>query len=309
MAVAAADNPNKYLDPAAFAAMVQTGFGGDEAATRRSLTQLGYNLPPAEPAMEAGKDPLVQDFLDMIARGNVQPPAEEIKALEESRPPWDVDPLKAGLIEPLDAEPTADAAVTRAMQDQSEVAKRTSLVRPEGDKPSPFGGSFIQNLFKSEPEPLKETAQLLEEKPEVKEKPVDETVEVEVDEEPGFMASQPIDFKTNYTQAVKTNILNPEAQAAVQKAIDVAQAQYEFFDKNHDIKIDIDALTKNIDKDITLYTNKIDEIAQEEISPPFEGDTIRKVLAVIGAALGAAASTFGGTPNYALQIIDKAIDR
>ena len=63
MAVAVADNPNKYLDPAAFEAMVQTGFGGDEAATRRSLTQLGYNLPPAKPAMEGGKDPMVQDFL------------------------------------------------------------------------------------------------------------------------------------------------------------------------------------------------------------------------------------------------------
>ena len=80
-------------------------------------------------------------------------------------------------------------------------------------------------------------------------------------------------------------------------------------DKNFDIKIDVDALTKNIDQSISDYTTKIDEIAQEEISPPFEGDTMRKVLAVIGAALGAAASTFGGTPNYALQIIDKAIDR
>jgi len=308
MAVAAADNPNKYLDPAAFAAMVQR-MGGDEAATRRSLTALGFNLPGAEPAMEGGKDPLVQDFLDMIARGNVQPPSEEITALEESRPPWDVDPLKAGLIEPLDAEPTADAAVTTAMQDQSEVAKRTTLQRPADDKPSPLGGSFIQDMFQSEPEPLKETAQLLEEKPEVKEEPVDETVEVEVDETPGFIYSQPVDFKTTYKQSVDTNILNQQAKKSALQAIEFAQAQYDFMDQNFDITIDVDALTKNIDQSISDYTTKIDEIAQEEISPPFEGDTMRKVLAVIGAALGAAASTFGGTPNYALQIIDKAIDR
>jgi len=307
MAVAAADNPNKYLDPAAFAAMVQR-MGGDEAATRRSLTALGFNLPGAEPSAEGGKDPLVQDFLNMIARGNVQPPSEEITALEESRPPWDVDPLKAGLIEPLDAEPTADAAVTTAMQDQSEVAKRTSLQRPEGDKPSPLGGSFIQDMFQSEPEPLKETAQLLEEKQEVKEEPVDEIVEVEVDEEPGF-TGYPVDFSTTFKQSVDTNILNQQAKDSALKAIEFAQAQYEFMDKNFDIKIDVDALTKNIDQSISDYTTKIDEIAQEEISPPFEGDTMRKVLAVIGAALGAAASTFGGTPNYALQIIDKAIDR
>jgi hypothetical protein len=309
MAVAAADNPNKFLDPAAFAAMVQTGFDGDEAATRRSLTALGYNLPPAEPAMEGGKDPLVQDFLDMIARGNVQPPSEEITALEESRPPWDVDPLKAGLIEPLEAEPTADTAVTTAMQDQSEVAKRTSLQRPEDDKPSAFGGSFIQDMFKSEPEPLKETAQLLEEKPEVKEEPVDEIVEVQVDEEPGFPGPYSVTAQKTYQQSANDNILNKEALASALKAEKTVQAYMEFMDKNFDIKIDVDALTKNIDQSISDYTTKIDEIAQEEISPPFEGDTMRKVLAVIGAALGAAASTFGGTPNYALQIIDKAIDR
>ena len=75
------------------------------------------------------------------------------------------------------------------------------------------------------------------------------------------------------------------------------------------IDMDLDALTKNVDKEIGVYTTKIDEIAQEEISPPFDGDTTRTVLAVIGAALGAAAATFGGTPNYAMQIIDKAIDR
>ena len=167
-----------------------------------------------------------------------------------------------------------------------------------------FGAQGVRNT------PIKqETAQLLEEKPEVKEEPVDEIVEVEVDEEPGFMSSQPIDFKTTFKQSANDNILNKDAKESVLRAELTVQTYYDFMDKNFDIKIDVDALTKNIDQSISDYTAKIDEIAQEEISPPFEGDTMRKVLAVIGAALGAAASTFGGTPNYALQIIDKAIDR
>jgi hypothetical protein len=322
MAVAAADNPNKYLDPAAFAAMVQR-MGGDEAATRRSLTALGFNLPGAEPAMEGGKDPMVQDFLQKILEtSDPNFPAPTLESYEKAArgvergvnfvtpPPKDTEAATLMQMERRERIAQLDQLDDETdMTGSNAVSASTSLQRPADDKPSPLGGSFIQDMFQSEPEPLKETAQLLEEKPELKEEPVDEIVEVEVDEEPGFMASKPIDFKTTYKQSAETNILNQQAKESALKAIEFAQAQYDFMDKNFDIKIDVDALTKNIDQSISDYTTKIDEIAQEEISPPFEGDTMRKVLAVIGAALGAAASTFGGTPNYALQIIDKAIDR
>ena len=123
------------------------------------------------------------------------------------------------------------------------------------------------------------------------------------------MRMQPIDFKTNYTQAVKRNILTPNAADSALKAIEFVETYYNFMFDKFKIDMDLDALTKNVDKEIGVYTDKIDEIAKEEISPPFDGDTTRTVLAVIGAALGAAAATFGGTPNYAMQIIDKAIDR
>ena len=321
-----ADDPQKYIDNPQLYQDLIAAAGGPEAANR-SLSALGYNIPGQDNPMAGNKDPLVQEFLDMIKAGSQQagPDSEFVSGRFLDDPPMlegDADPLEMGMLSGRDRRDMSKTMPTRTER---------SIMAPEpgqdveniqmaaaGDFPTPsemqdaaqpqgtglFGAQGARNT------PIKqETAQLLEEKPEVKEEPVNETVEVEVDETPGFIYSQPVDFKTNYTQAVKTNILNPEAQAAVQKAVDVAQAQYDFFDKNHDIQIDIDALTKNIDKDITLYTNKIDEIAQEEISPPFEGDTMRKVLAVIGAALGAAASTFGGTPNYALQIIDKAIDR
>ena len=234
----------------------------------------------------------------------------------------DADPLQMGMLSGRDRRDMSKTMPTRTERsimatEPGQDVENIQMAAP-GDFPRPsemqdaaqpqgtglFGAQGVRNT------PIKqETAQLLEEKPEVKEEPVDEIVEVEVDEEPGFMASQPIDFKTTFKQSADTNILNQQAKESALKAIEFAEAQYDFMDKNFDIKIDVDALTKNIDQSISDYTSKIDEIAQEEISPPFEGDTMRKVLAVIGAALGAAASTFGGTPNYALQIIDKAIDR
>ncbi len=317
-----ADDPQKYIDNPQLYQDLIAAAGGPEAANR-SLTALGYNIPGQDNSMVGNKDPLVQDFLQKILEtSDPNFPAPTLESYEKAArgvergvnfvTPRPKDTEAATLmqmerreriaqLDQLDNEP--DMTGTNA------VSASTLLQRPADDKPSPLGGSFIQGMFQSEPEPLKETAQLLEEKPEDKEEPVDETVEVEVDETPGFIYSQPVDFKTTFKQSADTNILNQQAKESALKAIEFAQAQYDFMDKNFDIKIDVDALTKNIDQSISDYTSKIDEIAQEEISPPFEGDTMRKVLAVIGAALGAAASTFGGTPNYALQIIDKAIDR
>jgi hypothetical protein len=234
----------------------------------------------------------------------------------------ETDPLEMGMLSGRDRRDMSKTMPTRTERslmatEPGQDVENIQMAAP-GDFPTPsemqeaaqpqgtglFGAQGVRNT------PIKEeTAQLLEEKPEVKEEPVDEIVEQEVFEDPGFIESQPIDFKTTFKQSAETNILNQQAKESALKAIEFAQAQYDFMDKNFDIKIDVDALTKNIDQSISDYTTKIDEIAQEEISPPFEGDTTRKVLAVIGAALGAAAATFGGTPNYALQIIDKAIDR
>lgn len=296
------------------------------AAHQQLIARFGSPGQPM-PSAEGGKDPLVQEFLDMIKAGSQQagPDSEFASGRFMDDPPMlegDADPLEMGMLSGRDRRDMSKTMPTRTersiMATEPGQDVENIQMAAAGDFPRPsemqdaaqpqgtglFGAQGVRNT------PIKEeTAQLLEEKPEVKEEPVDEIVEVEVDEEPGFMASQPIDFKTTFKQSADTNILNQQAKESALKAIEFAQAQYDFMDKNFDIKIDVDALTKNIDQSISDYTAKIDEIAQEEISPPFEGDTMRKVLAVIGAALGAAASTFGGTPNYALQIIDKAIDR
>ena len=321
-----ADDPQKYIDNPQLYQDLIAAAGGPEAANR-SLSALGYNIPGQDNPMAGNKDPLVQEFLDMIKAGSqpAGPDSEFASGRFMDDPPMlegDADPLEMGMLSGRDRRDMSKTMPTRTersiMATEPGQDVENIQMAAAGDFPTPsemqdaaqpqgtglFGAQGVRRT------PIKqETAQLLEEKPEVKEEPVDEIVEVEVDEEPGFMASQPIDFKTTFKQSADTNILNQQAKQSALKAIEFAQAQYDFMDKNFDIKIDVDALTKNIDQSISDYTSKIDEIASEEISPPFEGDTMRKVLAVIGAALGAAASTFGGTPNYALQIIDKAIDR
>jgi hypothetical protein len=287
--------------------------------------------------MAGNKDPLVQEFLDMIKAGSqpAGPDSEFASGRFMDDPPMlsdmddpatrrdETDPLEMGMLSGRDRRDMSKTMPTRTersiMATEPGQDVENIQMAAAGDFPTPsemqdaaqpqgtglFGAQGVRNT------PIKEeTAQLLEEKPEVKEEPVDE-IKVETKEEkeetPEFIYSQPVSFEEVYSNA--TSPLSPEAQKAFDEGYNYVKAYYDFMDKNFDTQMDLNALTQNVDSQIKDYTNKIDEIAQEEISPPFEGDTMRKVLAVIGAALGAAASTFGGTPNYALQIIDKAIDR
>jgi len=321
-----ADDPQKYIDNPQLYQDLIAAAGGPEAANR-SLTALGYNIPGQDNPMAGNKDPLVQEFLDMIKAGSqpAGPDSEFASGRFMDDPPMlegDADPLEMGMLSGRDRRDMSKTMPTRTersiMATEPGQDVENIQMAAAGDFPTPsemqesakpigtglFGAQGIRTTA-----PKEETAQLLEEKPEVKEEPVDEIVEVEVDEDPGFPGPYPVTAQKTYQQSANDNILNKDALASALKAENTVKAYMEFMDKNFDIKIDVDALTKNIDQSISGYTTKIDEIAQEEISPPFEGDTMRKVLAVIGAALGAAASTFGGTPNYALQIIDKAIDR
>ena len=75
-------------------------------------------------------------------------------------------------------------------------------------------------------------------------------------------------------------------------------------------EFDAKELYEQLAKDAERETKKIDDsiaaIAKEEIKPTFAG--FDKFMAVLGAAMGAYASALTGTPNYALNIINKAID-
>ena len=66
-------------------------------------------------------------------------------------------------------------------------------------------------------------------------------------------------------------------------------------------------IAENINDRIEDYNINISNIAEEKRKPTFEG--WNKFLAVLGAAMGAYGSAMTGTPNYAQNIIDDAIDR
>ena len=78
------------------------------------------------------------------------------------------------------------------------------------------------------------------------------------------------------------------------------------FDNTEDAK----ALYKQLSEDAERETKKIDDsiaaIAEEKIKPTFTD--FNKFMAVLGAAMGAYGSAMTATPNYALQIINNAID-
>ena len=66
---------------------------------------------------------------------------------------------------------------------------------------------------------------------------------------------------------------------------------------------------QEIDRRVTKNNEKLEKIGQRKLKPFFgKEDTGRKFLAAIAAGMGAYASAMTGTPNFALNIINKAID-
>ena len=81
-------------------------------------------------------------------------------------------------------------------------------------------------------------------------------------------------------------------------------------DQDFTSTVDAKELYQQLSDDVARDTKKIDDsiaaIAEEKIKPTFKG--FDKFLAVLGAALGSYGSAMTGTPNFALNIINKAID-
>jgi len=68
---------------------------------------------------------------------------------------------------------------------------------------------------------------------------------------------------------------------------------------------------KEMDADRKNIESALSDVASSKIDPNhlMQKDTANAILAAIGSAMGAYASTISGAPNFAQQIIDKAIDR
>jgi hypothetical protein len=110
--------------------------------------------------------------------------------------------------------------------------------------------------------------------------------------------------------AAALEITNVKAKGAFKDIIEEHEAmigEYEgmefFFEEEEE---EYRRLADNLETEIKGYEDKILAVGQETMPPVFEG--ANKWWAIIAAALGAGAASMTGTPNFALQIINKTID-
>jgi len=126
-----------------------------------------------------------------------------------------------------------------------------------------------------------------------------------------FRAAAESDQK-QYQEEVRLTITDPASKNIYDETIEKIEALmqgnaedggFNFFGSQ---KQDYESLAATLNTQIGEYNTTIQEIAEEKQKPAFEG--INKFWAVIAASLGAAGATLGKTPNYAMQVIESAID-
>ena len=83
-------------------------------------------------------------------------------------------------------------------------------------------------------------------------------------------------------------------------------AKIKFNDESELRKL-LDKQQKELTAEIASYQTKIDEVAKEEFKPKLKG--WNKFFAVLGAAMGSYGASMTGSPNFALNILNEAIDR
>ena len=142
------------------------------------------------------------------------------------------------------------------------------------------------------------------EEPKLDGPPVVEEEIAEVTEEPGVVPGERSGEATaKHTKQIIIDSSPKESQSTIQDVFDEIDALgYEVPDNKY-----YEDIAKNINDKITGYNTKISAVAEEKMKPTFEGWD--KFLAVLGSALGAYGSSMTGVPNFALQIVNKAIDR
>ena len=193
------------------------------------------------------------------------------------------------------------------------VSARTTLVRPEGDEPS----LLAQEIFGSKTsEQIAEEKRLKDPKPAL-DAQADEmgegddidpegmaqttslTTEMEQENE-GEQEGRQILMESPYAYGLE---VYDDVIEKIKADRTATEGEYEFFKTKKQEFID---LANDIKLEIETYEDKIDAIAQEKPGEAYSGPNA--FWAVIAAALGAGASAMTGTPNFALQIMNKTID-
>jgi hypothetical protein len=194
------------------------------------------------------------------------------------------------------------------------VAQKTTLP-PRPDEP----GKLEQIVFDSKTtEGKKEEERLKDPKPEPDPMQDVEIVEEEVVEEPGSM---PVDMKQTDGYLEGKNIVSisdpygyglETYDGVIDKLMELqdiyegdefTEGSFYFFETEKQNYVN---LANDIKNEIDTYEDSINAIAEEKPGPAITG--ANKFWAVIAAALGAGAASITGTPNFALQIINKTID-
>ena len=129
-----------------------------------------------------------------------------------------------------------------------------------------------------------------------------EPVTEKVIEEPGDIEETILVNHKQKRQVVETS-LSEDSKSVFKDVID----EIDKLEIKPDSENFYEDIAENINKKIDAYNTKISDIAEEKQKPTFEG--WNKFLAVLGADMGAYGSAMTGTPNFALKIMNDAIDR
>ena len=177
-----------------------------------------------------------------------------------------------------------------------------SLFTPKVDETSSAEGTSTeegkQSFFDPEEQAVVETPKLTD--PPVKEIVSKKVVEDEFDTK-SFIDQTNEEIAKLVSQ---TTITNDTALKIFDDAIgDIKKIKYPTTAETREFYED---MAKKINADVTAYDKAIDEVAKGEMTPTFDG--WNKFLAVLGAAMGAYGAAMTGSPNFALQIVNKAID-
>jgi len=132
-------------------------------------------------------------------------------------------------------------------------------------------------------------------------------IEEEIVEEPGDVTDLGITEESKESAKYTKQIIIDSSPKDSQSVIKDVFAEIDAIGFDPQPKNWYEDIAKNINDKIAKYNTKISDVAEEKMKPTFEGWD--KFLAVLGSALGSYGSAMTGVPNFALKIVNDAIDR
>ena len=307
--------PNKYVDNPDLWQDLITAAESVEAATR-TLEGLGYNVPgeTTEPLQVTEAAPVVTETIETAAPVEAAPLRQTTGEQIMNWAMDDSDPAEVGEImteEPMQAPASEVDSQKSAVFQKSTLPGTAGSVEKRPGEPGPLE----QEIFKS-----KTSEQIAAE--EILKNPQPEKDPLEVVETTGTLVEAPT--TTDAKQAAITEakaILQPDPYGERLKVFTDVIDRLEVFKTTLEGDEDTEGstlfffgekenyldLAGDIKTEIDAYEDSINAIAQEKPGEAISG--ANKFWAVIAAALGAGAASITGTPNFAMQIINKTIDQ